>query len=181
MITVSGNNARQVFSITAPFTVAISGLTIANGAGNNVGSGISNGGRLTITDCIVSDNSSINNGAGSTPGAGIYNSSTLTIINSTLRGNTASDRSGGGGIYNTGMLTVTNSTLSDNSSDYAGGGLWNNGGTVTLTNSTFSGNYVSPGLRRQRHLQQRHADRHRRTFNDNETAVSGGGIYNGGR
>ena len=60
MITVSGNNARQVFSITAPFTVAISGLTIANGGGNNSGSGsgIANNGRLTITDCIVSDNSS---------------------------------------------------------------------------------------------------------------------------
>src|SRR5262249_21987718 len=48
VLTVSGNNARQVFNISGPFTVAISGLTIANG--NGQGGGIfNNTGTLTIT------------------------------------------------------------------------------------------------------------------------------------
>ena len=33
VITVSGNKALEVFNIPAPFTVTISGLTIANGSG----------------------------------------------------------------------------------------------------------------------------------------------------
>src|SRR5262249_34424582 len=115
VITVSGNNARQVFNIPAPWTVTISGLTIANGnAGPALGGGIGNAGALTITGCTLSGNSTANPG-------------------------------GGGGIYNTGKLNVTSSTLSGNSASGSGsgGGILNNGGTVTITSSTLSGNSAS--------------------------------------
>src|SRR5262249_20315199 len=56
MITVSGDNARQVFIISTASTVAISGLTIAKGK-DPQGGGIYNAGTLTITGCTLSGNS----------------------------------------------------------------------------------------------------------------------------
>ncbi len=78
VITVRGNHARQVFVIPSPFTVAISGLTIANG----------NGGALTITNSATNDASH---------SGGIFNTGALTVTSTTLSGNQASQ---GGAIYN---------------------------------------------------------------------------------
>jgi hypothetical protein len=164
VITVSGNLASRVFDIAATFTVATSGLTLADGtvSGINVtGGGIFNAGTLTLTDCVLSGNRASGPG---TAGGGISNTGTLTVTNSTLSGNSAFGALGGssgGGISNTGTLTVTNSTLSGNFAfafrpgGGAGGGIYN-GGTLTVTNSTLSGNSVSGASGR------------------------GGGIYNGG-
>jgi hypothetical protein len=129
VITVSGNQASRVFDITGSVSVAISGLTIANG--------------LVIGEPAQ--------------GGGIFNSplSTLTVTGSTLRGNSTSAgvTSEGGGIFNSGTLTVTGSTISGNSAvagffgDGWGGGIFNgNGGTLTVTGSTISGNSASAGL-----------------------------------
>jgi hypothetical protein len=122
IITVSGNKAQQVFSIPSPFTVAISGLTIAKGgiSYSPGGAGISNGGALTLTGCILSDNSI---------GAGIYNTGNLTVISCTFSGNS------GGGIFNGGALTVTSCAFSGNS----GGSIYNSS-VLTVTSCTFSGN-----------------------------------------
>src|SRR5262249_55471320 len=62
VITVSGNHASRVFDIAATFTVATSGLTIADGRGMasgyaSSGGGIFNAGTLTLTDCVLSGNS----------------------------------------------------------------------------------------------------------------------------
>jgi hypothetical protein len=136
VIRVSGNNARQVLVIPAPFTVAIWGLAIANGntgAGLGSGAGISNAGALTVTGCTLSGNHA-------DTGGGISNSGNLTVTGCTLSGNSASTafNAAGGGIYNTGNLTVTNSTLSGNQAG-AGGGILNSG-NLTVTSSTLSGN-----------------------------------------
>jgi hypothetical protein len=143
VITVSGNHARQVFNILAPWTVAISELTIANGnvGGGVNGGGFSNGGALTITGCTFSGNV-----ANDWDGGGIYNTGNLIVTNSIFNGNSTNANSGGGGIANTGNLTVTNSIFSSNSTgSYGGGGIYNtNTGTVTVTGSTFSGNHT-PG------------------------------------
>jgi hypothetical protein len=141
VITVSGNHARQVFVIPSPFTVAMSGLTIANGNAGNAGngSGISNGGALTITNCTLSGNSAANDA--SHGGGGIFNTGTLTVTSTTLSGNQVGQ---GGGIYNnTGTLMVTSSTFSGNSAYYNGGGIYNRSGTAVVTNSTFSNNSAS--------------------------------------
>jgi hypothetical protein len=146
VITVSGNHARQVFNTPAPFTVTISGLTIANGNAVN-GGGIANGGALTITSCTLSGNSA-NGGAFNTGrGGGIYNTGTLTITGCTLSGNsamgipTAPPGGQGGGIYSTGTLRVTNSTLRGNSAFNGGqgGGIYSTS-TVTVTSSTLISN-----------------------------------------
>jgi hypothetical protein len=161
VITVSGNHASRVFDLNAPFTVDISGLTIADGLGNIVGGGILNRGALAIDSSTIRDNdvladvgsgcgianygmltvthSTVRDNVGVCLGGGIANDGTLAVISSTLSGNSASS---GGGIFNSGTLTVTSSTLSDNSAtgaDGNGGGIVNNDGRATITDSTLNG------------------------------------------
>jgi hypothetical protein len=134
VITVSGNHASRVFNLVAfTTTVAISGLTIADGNAPDSGGGIQSRGTLTLTGCTLSGNSA----EGSFGGGGIRHlGGALTITASTLSGNTASQ---GGGIMNGGALTVTASTFSGNAAQYGGGGI-DNGGTLTVSASTLSGN-----------------------------------------
>jgi uncharacterized repeat protein (TIGR02543 family) len=135
LLTISGANAYQIFSIISGPTVTISGLTIANGTDN--GGGIVNLGSLTVSNCTFSGNT------GSGDGGGIFNDAgTLTVNNSTFSGNTSGAGGGaGGGIFNNvgAQLTVNNSTFSGNTAGY-GGGIYNDAGTLTVNNSTFSGN-----------------------------------------
>ena len=118
---ISGGVESQLLVINSGVAVNLSGVTIL-GPGL-FGSGISNGGTLTLTDSIVI--------RGST--GGIANSGTATLINSTVSGNANL-----GGIFNIGTLTLINSTVSGNFS--ARGGGIRNSGTATLINSTVSGN-----------------------------------------
>ncbi len=165
LLTVSGNNATQVFMIgqSSPATVSISGLTIANGNSASYGGGIFNYRTLTVTNSAFSGNTAdsgggiLNNGtltvtnsafSGNTAGrgGGIDNNDTLTVTNSTFSGNTAQ----GGGICNctgaNGTATVTNSTFVGNSAlGGSGGAILNNSSTLTVTNSTFSGNSATTG------------------------------------
>jgi hypothetical protein len=187
VITVSGNKARQVFTITAQSIVTISGLTIANGsttADGVVGAGISNGGFLTMTGCILSGNSAPNAG----PGGGINNTGTLSLTSCILSGNSTSfsmfGGGYGGGIYNTNMLTVDSCTFSGNSASgaggYNGGGIYNTG-TLKLTGSTFSGNSGTDGngggIYNTGTIQMISSS----TFSNNSaTSGDGGGIYNTG-
>jgi hypothetical protein len=119
-----------IFHVTSA-DVTISGMTITRGST----SGITNHGKLTLTNSLLSGNSS------TFGGGGISNGGTLTVINSTFSGNSASD---GGGIDNGGPLTVINSTFSGNSARNGGGGV-NNRGPLMVINSTFSGNSASDG------------------------------------
>src|SRR5262249_41152360 len=70
-VTVSGSDASRVFNIGANHTVAISGLTIADGRSpNDRGGGIHNYlSTLTVTDCIFRGNSVTS--SGSAVGGGI--------------------------------------------------------------------------------------------------------------
>ena len=121
-----GTTPFSVFVVDAGATVAISGLTIADGLAYN-GGGIDNAGTLTVTNSTLSDNSA--NG----DGGGIHNAGTLTVTNSTLSDNSANGD--GGGIDNNGKVTVTNSTLAANSAAFSGGGIDNNGGSAVLDNT----------------------------------------------
>src|SRR5271155_2423427 len=120
-IAISGNHAVGVMSIDTSgpggHTVALSNLTIENGA-TDMGGGISNGdATLTVTNSTFSGNSA------SVDGGGIFNhgNATITVTNSTISGNSAGC---GGGISNSGALTVTNSTFSGNSATGIGGGIY---------------------------------------------------------
>jgi hypothetical protein len=148
-ITISGGNNVGVFEVTADANFTVQNLTIANGNSAPYGSGIQNGGTVTVTNSTFSGNSGSNS---------IDSYGTLTVTNSTF-----SDNSGGGIGTIFGTTTVTNSTFSGNSS-----GIYD-GGTVTVTNSTFSGNSGSGIGNYSGTLTVTNS-----TFSDN----SGGGIYN---
>jgi predicted outer membrane repeat protein len=138
-LTISGNEAGRVFIVgdsNNATIAAIAGLTIANASTSLPGGGIFNGGTLTVTNCVLSNNSA-------SFGGGIDNAGTLAVTNSTLSGNKASPNDEGGGIENLGTLTVTNSTFTGNSAGNGGGILAQ--GTATITNCTISGNKSANG------------------------------------
>jgi hypothetical protein len=123
--------------IASGATVAIAHSTITGNQGNR-GGGIYNVGTATLTDSVVSDNSTY----GKSGGGGIYNRGTVTLTNTTVSHNSAGS---GGGLYNQhgGSATLVNSTLWGNSAS-RGGGIYNYA-TVTLTNTTVTANSVSGG------------------------------------
>ncbi len=139
----------RIFKISVGATVSISGLTISNGIApreftnaSGGGGGISNSGVLTLTNCIITGNSTIQPQDGGAlftgSGGGIDNTGTLTMTACTVSNNTAGrggiSKSGGGtpggdggGVNNIGALTMTNCTISGNSAgDGSDGGT--NGG-----------------------------------------------------
>jgi len=192
-VTVSGNNATRVFSISATFIVSMSGLTITNGRqAFQSGAGILNFGNLTITLCTISDNS---NGNSNDPfgGAGIYNGSVCNMTYSTVSGNRIATISnfGGAGIFNNGIFNMTYCTVNDNNtaatgSNVNGGGIVNDGSAAvfTIVNSTINGNmarftrgggiYVSSGV-----VTLTNTTISSNTVNDDGSGNGvGGGVYN---
>jgi hypothetical protein len=148
VLTVSGSNASRVFHLSGQNTVAISGLTIADGrTTSDRGGGIYStfGNALTITDCVLTGNA-VASGAAFGGGAIESEGGSLTVVDSTLSGNSSTGGSGGGILSNS-TLTVLDSTLSGNAAngDGFGGGLFILSGTATVTGSTFSGNTASSG------------------------------------
>jgi uncharacterized repeat protein (TIGR01451 family) len=141
-LTISGNNASQIFGVFGA-TVVLSGVTMSGGdAGGGQGGGIENWGTLTLTDSVVTGNNA-------RIGGGIYSSGTLNLTRSTVSGNTVS-QSGGGLYINGATATLTDSTVSGNASldpagSFAGGGFHISSGTVNLTRSTVSGNTSGKG------------------------------------
>ena len=161
---IDGSNSGSVFSIgtvNPNAVVALSDLKITKGSGTSIsgsiyGGGIFNMAKLTVTNCMISENRAYSGGGG------IDNWGGLTVTNSTISGNSAD--CGGGGIFNWDRLTVTNSTISGNSgggicnienaavsysaifgnSADCGGGI-DNGGIATISDSTISGNSADSG------------------------------------
>ena len=120
-LTISGNNAVGAFLVNA--TAAISNLTISDSDSSDPG--INNGGTLTVSDCVISNNQ----------GGGILNPGWLTIMDSTIADNSAGS---GGGIWNQGVVSITDSTIANNSAG-AGGGF-DNTYLATIADSTIAGN-----------------------------------------
>ena len=148
-------NGSRIFEVDgAGTTVAISGLTLANGGGTRDSSGVTgnpydgyggailNFGKLTLSNCTLGPVVIAGNvGSGNTAeiGGGIANFGMLTVSGCTLSGNTAYGVTGGrsvgegGGIYNAGTaaaLTVLNSTFSGNSPDNIFGPYTDGGGNT---------------------------------------------------
>ena len=180
--------------------VALSGLTISNGAQSGVdsfGGGIlSFYGTVTLDNCAITGNMSSGSGGGianvggtltlnscavtanpSQDAAGIYNETgTLTLNSCTVSGNSAGAEAGG--ILNGGTATIDKCTISGNSAHDNGGGLVNQGNaSMTLTNCTISGNSAGSlggGLANKEHS---NATLTNCTFSGN-SANSGGGVEN---
>ncbi|NET60459.1 MAG: right-handed parallel beta-helix repeat-containing protein [Symploca sp. SIO2E6] len=114
--------------------VLLDGLTITGGSSGESaeGSGIFNAENLTLTNSIVSGNSSFDDVGG------IFNSGELTVTNSIISDNYSFDDASG--ISNSGELTVTNSIISNNESFFGIGGI-KNSGELTVTNSSINANF----------------------------------------
>jgi len=147
-VTISGNNAVQVFSVNTGVTLSLKGLTIANGE-NTITEG--GGGVGTWGGTVNIDFSTFIGNRAYSGGAVYCRGCTLTVSHSTFSGNTGLDSmSYGGGIstYDGGTVTVSDSTFSGNSA-YTGGAIFTNIGTsltasrLTVNRSTFSSNIAT--------------------------------------
>lgn len=168
-LTISGNNASRIFSVSDNAVVNISYLffTRGNGAGAaNTGRGgaiYNNGGTTEISKCVFNANSAMLGGAMNNATAGTltirdsnitgnqatsvggalqnFSTSTLHLINTAINYNTAgTSTTGGGAIQGNGTITMTNVTMSANSTQASGGAIYYNGTGLTMTNTTISNN-----------------------------------------
>ena len=147
--TISGNTGKNGGGLynSATGTVTLNNVSVVNNVDGGVsppkGGGIDNLGTMTLTNSIVSGNTS--NGMG----GGIANAGKLYVIDTTISGNSvtgASPNGVGGGIFDVGtVLSVTGSTISTNSATVSGGGVFSESGTVAILDSTVSGNNANLG------------------------------------
>ncbi|HEY7779045.1 MAG TPA: right-handed parallel beta-helix repeat-containing protein, partial [Ktedonobacterales bacterium] len=142
-VTLDGNKAVRIISVSAGGNLTITGLTITRGNAGSGGSGgalyVSSGASLTLNGSTVSASTAGQGGGGIDVAGG-----TATLNGSTVTGCTATY---GGGIYvggTKGSLVVNNSTLSNNNANnYSAGGAIDIGGTgagAVITGSTITGN-----------------------------------------
>ena len=142
-VTISGNNAVQLFIVNSGVTVYLRQLTFANGRTEDGGGAIKNWGDLHVFYSTFSNNIATDewNGWG---GAieNVSSNSKLQVGMSTFFGNHAGYA--GGAIGGCGRVDVWNSTFVNNSAEVAGGALFSKG-NLTVENSTFSGNSARSG------------------------------------
>jgi hypothetical protein len=152
----------SVFDVEAG-SVTLAGITIRNGMAfsgtnihDNVGGGILNRGNLTVSNCVITENSAPTTDWGTNVpdpnfqyslgyGAGIFSDrGQLTVLNSTISGNQAT--AGGGGIYafETLPFFAQGCTVSGNFAAMEGGGVNFQGHAGTLQNCTIAGNATAP-------------------------------------
>jgi hypothetical protein len=149
--TISGNT-------TATFRTA-GGLDNALSAGrmtiidsliaNNVGSGVVNGGEMTVSGSTISGNSSPFEGGGLEASYG-----DTTVVNSTISGNTSATFGGGVSLFGTASVQLTSVTITGNTANgvaqmqHGGGGLASfpsvtQGGRAILRNTLIAGNFTA--------------------------------------
>ncbi|MCC5866142.1 MAG: choice-of-anchor D domain-containing protein [Wenzhouxiangella sp.] len=155
-LTVSGNDSSRVFNISHGANVSINRITIANGrVTNNQGGGIRNAGQLTITDCVMRDNT-VAGSSGSTAriGGAIANAATsagparLTVERCLIEDNSSAGDGGGIGSFTlaatTAELTVRDSTFTGNHATWGGAiaqyAQFGGSSLGEISNSTISNN-----------------------------------------
>ena len=155
-LTISGNNAVQVFCFNAGTSNALSGLTIANGlaTGYANGAAIANAGYLTVSNCSLVNNTNLYGWGGA-----IYNSGALAMLGSTLTANQAIGETGS---------ARTRDTAAGGGAAGMGGGVFNMSGTVLIEGCDFTGNAVTGG------------DGGSPAFPNPGGTGRGGGVYGGG-
>ena len=141
-ITVDAAGSSRVLQITSG-TSTLDGLTVTNGTvtGSARGGGIhiGSGSDVTITNSVVSNNTS------ASYAGGVYSRGDLTISNSSFTGNSAGGYGGGISAHG-GDLTIANSSFTNNSAGVGGvasGGAVHSssfGNTFTLSDSTIAQN-----------------------------------------
>ncbi len=142
-VTIDASYSSRAFEIddgTAnPIDVDFNKLTITSGYSIGDGGGIHNSENLTLTGCMIRNNTTQSGFVG----GGIFSDGTLTIRESTISHNTSS--AGGGVHQRSGDLELSGSTIYSNLSLTDAGGIWseNQGYRTTITNSTISQNFAT--------------------------------------
>jgi len=142
LLTISGGHASPILNLIGGFaksgTASVSGLTIANGLADNTVGVIFNNGPLSLTNCIISNNSITYH---ILFGGVIEGFGPLTVDGCTFTGNSVTNQEGV--IVGVSTTTVANSTFTGNSGDailLAGSPSPMSTPTMTVANSTVNGN-----------------------------------------
>ncbi len=134
---IDANGLDRVLDIQAQGSLSLQGVTVRGGfvtGGSGGGINMLNG-NLTVTDSVVTQNSS-NAGGGI---AQLGSSPQIVINNSTINANTSVNGPGGGLFINAANLQITDSVISGNAAN-DGGGLVFYFGSLTMTDSVVEGN-----------------------------------------
>jgi predicted outer membrane repeat protein len=159
-LSVSGNNATRVFSLTAPATFI--SFTIMRGNALDSGGGLYSQGALTLTAMQIMSNTSTANGGGiyagdtvllngglfqnnqcsggTCYGGGLYAYSTLDLIDTQFISNTTTTN--GGGAYFVSTANVTAATFIRNTASTYGGGAYF-ASTANVAAATFISNLAN--------------------------------------
>ncbi len=143
LVSISGNFDSRVFNIglsTPGNVVTISGVTIRDGRApdGDFGGGLEqNFGRLTLSNCVFTNNSAPEGSIGFGGGLDFFEG-ILTIDRCRFEGNSAIGF-GGGLVVGSSTFTMTDSTIVDNTATRAAGILVA-GGTATIERTTINGN-----------------------------------------
>lgn len=149
LITVSGEELRQLFIVNAGASLTLNNITLSNGNWPGRGGAVAVYGEVTLNNSTVRNSQSSCQVCDGTDGIGgaiaVENSGSLTVTNSQILNNQATGAGGALGLFG-GATTVTNSTIDGNRSGGLGGGVWTNeGATLTLTDSRVSNNEAAVG------------------------------------
>ena len=152
-ITISGNNASRVFTITSNIAVTLTGLTIRDGRVDGDGGGVYSLGDLRLESTRLIRNTASTNGGGLyvRPGPDIMPSGesfiyfgSAVLIDTQLVSNKA--EYGGGLLIDGGApLTIDGGEVHDNSATQQGGGLYLASGSTTLSDAQVYSNSASSG------------------------------------
>jgi predicted outer membrane repeat protein len=155
--------------ILAGSSLSVSNSVISGNSSSAAGGGIAAFSGLTVTQTVLTGNTAGN------AGGGIYSNLGVSIYGSILSGNstTSSSGQGGGAIFTMGAATIVRSTVANNTSATNGGGV---AGPVDLTQSTVSGNIAQAGAGGGVYATGSGAGVDRSTINGNTAATTGGGI-----
>ncbi len=165
LVTVSGNNAVEVFSVVSDVTATLTGLTISGGWASQGGGLSVDGGTVSLTNVTVINNQAVGTdgaagavgqsgpggpgGDGSSGlGGGIYLAGgSLSLNDDLIASNVA--RGGAGGTGGVGGVLLFNTAQSGGAGgaggSAAGGGIYVVGGTLVLNNDVVQSNQAIGG------------------------------------
>lgn len=170
--TINNNTAGHGGGIASYYSVNVAEIEINGGEINNNtstirGGGISNSGRLNISNAIISNNTA-------PYGGGIFaeKGSDTTITDSTISENSVTGR-GGGISTDSGILRITNSDIKNNSAFYGGGIETSFYSEVHIESSIISNNTANKGAG----IEATTAFINDSIITNNTALNEGGGIY----
>jgi uncharacterized repeat protein (TIGR01451 family) len=150
---INANHVDRAFAVQSGASLSISGVTIANGSQNHstpsdlstapgYGGAFYNDGVLSVSNCVLTDNSAYSGGGVVFSDTG---ASATSITNSTVTGSSSAAGYGGVLYVESGAITLSADTITGNSTYYSGGMLYDDEsghtvGAVAINQSTITNN-----------------------------------------